>query len=371
MNTESVRIVFHFDPPHGRCAGVFRSWCVEARNRGLARIEWDDGGKELVKLSADRWHGGAVTDMEAGTWTVVGVLDSAGVPGYAREEHVTSTVFYRDYNDVDGLLIPICPAEADQNHGPFTVHEAQRREDWPEFQKAIEAELATCTERRTWKLVDKTEALNSGAYIYPTRFVLIVKRSGKYKARLVVRGDHQVFDDCDEAFDDTEDTGTDEETDRAVCMLTHGDWVTSNAAAVDEFMSSEPQELDDDSDSDFEYDNEYVWRSQSDKKDTFRYSILNADVKHKVRNVYRQLFSPVVKSSILMMLVAVAVANGEAIPLCTSWRRRSSTAIRRRDTRITRSSKARSCDSRRRCTVCAKRRGAGGKSCARGWTNTV
>ena len=60
-------------------------------------------------------------------------------------------------------------------------------------------------------LVDESEAINQGAYIYPCRFVLVRKRNGRYKARWVLRGDHQIFDepDLDDYDDDEDEEGND------------------------------------------------------------------------------------------------------------------------------------------------------------------
>ena len=54
-------------------------------------------------------------------------------------------------------------------------------------------------------LVDESEAINQGAYIYPRRFVLVRKRNGRYKARWVLRGDHHIFDEPDLDDEDEED----------------------------------------------------------------------------------------------------------------------------------------------------------------------
>ena len=83
------------------------------------------------------------------------------------------------------------------------MREAQRRGDWPKFSEAIESEIQNLKSHGTWVLVDESEAINQGAYIYPCRFVLLRKRNGRYKARWVLRGDHQIFDEPD--LDDHED----------------------------------------------------------------------------------------------------------------------------------------------------------------------
>ena len=235
------------------------------------------------------------------------------------------SVFYRDYYDDDGLFIRVCATESGENNGPFTVDEARRRDDWAKFEEAIEQELATCKERQTWKLVDKTEAENTGAYIYPTRFVLVRKRSGKYKARFVVRGDYQVFDEFDD-YDDAvyeqdhsersdEDGQNDHDDDVALNAMISGDSGSVEPSvdldADEEFdVRDERDRSDSESDDDLHDDlRDEVWRGK--KGDFFRANILNANMKHQVRHIYRQLFSPVVNSSVLFVMLAVAVANGE------------------------------------------------------------
>merc|ERR1712185_131929 len=75
-------------------------------------------------------------------------------------------------------------------------------DDWPEWEKAGETEFDTIESNDTWVLVDENEAINQGAYIYDTRFVFTRKRDGKYKARQVLRGDQQVWDDWTSPDDD-------------------------------------------------------------------------------------------------------------------------------------------------------------------------
>ena len=63
---------------------------------------------------------------------------------------------------------------------------------------AIEDEKKSLQENKTWKLVPKAQA--KGKKILSNTWVLTIKGSGKHKARLVVRGDQQIFG---ENFDET------------------------------------------------------------------------------------------------------------------------------------------------------------------------
>ena len=50
------RIVFVFHPPWGKCYGEYKNKAYKRsdRERDLCRINWDDGGKEMVQLSEAR-----------------------------------------------------------------------------------------------------------------------------------------------------------------------------------------------------------------------------------------------------------------------------------------------------------------------------
>ncbi len=72
---------------------------------------------------------------------------------------------------------------------PKTIREAKGLDDWPEWEKAIRAELTQLEQFRTWQLVDCPK----GAVPLPNKWVFLKKynRQGvlqKYKARLVVKG---------------------------------------------------------------------------------------------------------------------------------------------------------------------------------------
>ena len=72
---------------------------------------------------------------------------------------------------------------------PKTLKEAWRSSDWPDWEKAIQAELDQLYTMGTWELVDPPE----GCTPIPNKWVLTKKydRDGnlqKYKARLVAKG---------------------------------------------------------------------------------------------------------------------------------------------------------------------------------------
>src|SRR5271168_2704740 len=76
---------------------------------------------------------------------------------------------------------------------PRSLAEAQKRSDWPLWEKAIHEELATLKAAGTWEVVDKPE----GANVVGSKWVFRAKKDPagnvvRYKARLVAQGFSQV-----------------------------------------------------------------------------------------------------------------------------------------------------------------------------------
>ena len=150
------------------------------------------------------FRGDDVSKLNCGEWAVVGTSETAGEYAHVAEAILDIKIFQREYDSPDGedrrFFFPACAVNATGADGPFDVREAQRRDDWPKFDEATESEiqnLKTVKSHGTWVLVDESEAINQGAYIYPCRFVLVRTRNGRYKARWVLRGDHKIFDEPD------------------------------------------------------------------------------------------------------------------------------------------------------------------------------
>ena len=186
--------------------------------------------------------------------------------------------------------MPVMAAKpASSEFGPFTYDQVVRREDWPKWQAAGEKEFDNLISHDTFDLVSESEAINNGAYIYNTRIVYTRKRDGTYKARLVVRGDQQVWDDWESATIDDDEPDT---------------------FSIDEVSKiEEPTSLHSDKTDGTEVDGAEV------KSDTQFYDMFGDGVfgmmSHKIANVYRQLHSPVMTQALMLVLLAVGEANGE------------------------------------------------------------
>jgi hypothetical protein len=79
------------------------------------------------------------------------------------------------------------------NKDPKTLKEAMRSPDWPEWEKAVNAELMTLEQMGTWELADAPE--NRKPITNKWVFVKKYNKEGdlqKYKARLVARGFSQI-----------------------------------------------------------------------------------------------------------------------------------------------------------------------------------
>ena len=66
---------------------------------------------------------------------------------------------------------------------PVTVHDVQNRNDWPEWQRAMDVEMAVLTKLGTWELADRPP----GRWIIQSKWVFQAKytndgRIDKYKA---------------------------------------------------------------------------------------------------------------------------------------------------------------------------------------------
>ena len=363
-----ARILFYFD--QGKFAGTYQGPSRNKRDarNDLCRVKWDDGTNWEVQLSNDRmFRGDDVSKLNCGEWANVGTSETAGEYAHVAEAILDIKIFQREYDyEGDGedrrLFIPACAANATGDDGPFDVREAQRRDDWPKFDEAIESEIQNLKSHGTWVLVDESEAINQGAYIYPCRFVLVRKRNGRYKARWVLRGDHQIFDEPDlddeDEEDDFEDNGDYKAEDThefATTEDTHEFATTPrstdppppehmvNAAVSDDrgvgiragsggcppvspgcktFVSehssasekvSPLEQVADVADGD-ETEHDGAVREATDADtcvDAFNTAF--AGLSEKVKNTYRQLFSPVLTTMSLMMLFATATANDRTL----------------------------------------------------------
>ena len=71
------------------------------------------------------------------------------------------------------------------------------RDDWLMFKEAIDVELYGHKKTGTFNLYEEEYVFNQDDQLHETCFVLSHKRDGTYKARMVLRGDFQVFNDPD------------------------------------------------------------------------------------------------------------------------------------------------------------------------------
>ena len=291
------RICFQFDagPSMGKYLGPSMRRADAGQN--LSRISWDDKTNYLVKLSPENRFGGDDSgQMKPGEWMVLPSGTNVDLRGFiaacgSSEAQVDELVFARDHHGVEGLFVPVMAAKPDScEFGPFTYDQVIRREDWPEWEAAGEKEFDNLIAHDTFDLVSESEAINNGAYIYNTRIVYTRKRDETYKARLVVRGDQQVWDDWESATVDDKEPDT---------------------FSIDEVSKiEEPTPLPQDSDKTDGSDVEKGVESNTQFYDMFGDNVFGM-TSHKITNVYRQLHSPVMTQALMLVLLSVGVANGE------------------------------------------------------------
>jgi len=160
--------------------------------------EPDNPPVELHRSTRIRKPSHRIRDLESGE----GVTDlctqaleaSAGDPEesggvWAMEDNAPTLL-----EDFDGMEFVFAAETADAEAlEPRTLAEAKRRPDWPQWEKAIEEELATLKATGTWRL----ENAPPGANIIGSKWVLKVKKDAarniaRYKARLVAQGFSQI-----------------------------------------------------------------------------------------------------------------------------------------------------------------------------------
>jgi hypothetical protein len=367
--SDVTRIRFKFNPPHGLCDGIYRgdAYHKADRTRGLSRVRWDDGETSpLVRLKEDNYFSGNnIHDMEAGEWTITGFSSIHTLSALTHEAHVEATVFARDYSDAEGLLVPALPAVTDR--GPFTWRQAQRHERWPEFEAALETELTKIVDNETYDLVDESEAIQLGLPVFDSKFVFTISRSDVCKCREVVRGDQQDMaapnTDADDMADFLDDDDEDDAEDSAGLVVDVGvhdhidlaevidavamsgtDWKsperrhqradppvrersrsrdrgTTVSPAQPERVLPDPRDLGEGEPepgvtaADMPEAEILAALSAQDRFDGQFNGVFEA-LSTKAKNVYRQLFSPVMTTTVMLILLSVAVQNGECIFIC-------------------------------------------------------
>ena len=110
------------------------------------------------------------------------------IPGKRQRENMQRTRTEDTANTAKSNETP-----PNMDNDPKTIEEAQEREDWPEWQKAIQVELDQLERMKTWKLTK----LPPGRTAIGNKWVLVRKynKNGtleKYKARLVAKGYSQI-----------------------------------------------------------------------------------------------------------------------------------------------------------------------------------
>ena len=95
-----------------------------------------------------------------------------------------------DDGDIFAMVAGVVEAEA---LNPSTVDEARSRSDWEKWETAIESELKSLADARTWEVVERPRGVN----VVGCKWVFKIKRNAageidKYKAQLVAKGYSQV-----------------------------------------------------------------------------------------------------------------------------------------------------------------------------------
>ena len=96
-------------------------------------------------------------------------------------------------NDVEDVYAMVAGVSEAEGLDPSTVSEARTRSDWPRWEVAINAELKSLDDTRTWNVVKCPNGVN----IVGNKWVFKIKRNAageikKYKACLVAKGYSQV-----------------------------------------------------------------------------------------------------------------------------------------------------------------------------------
>ena len=96
-------------------------------------------------------------------------------------------------NDVEDIYTMVAGVSEAEGLDPSTVSEARMRSDWPRWEIAINAELKSLEDTRTWDVVECPNGVN----VVGNKWVFKIKRNAageieKYKARLVAKGYSQV-----------------------------------------------------------------------------------------------------------------------------------------------------------------------------------
>jgi hypothetical protein len=134
-----------------------------------------------------------------------GSMDGKGkkvVPGFRgwhpNTEHSSACTDDTDTQDFIFSAIPvdniIFVAIQDTQGDPKTLHEAQSCSDWPQWHEAMDREIATLQQARTWIDVERPPGKNvvGSKWVFRLKF----KADGtinKYKARLIMRGFTQQY----------------------------------------------------------------------------------------------------------------------------------------------------------------------------------
>ena len=157
---------------------------------------WSDGdcNSHAELVDGRRLKSNKIAHLKPGQWAIVDAVQEEKVCAnalLATDDYLMYKCFSMEVNGYE---------EEDElkDLGPFTVTQAKTREDWPMFEEAIFEEFFGHQKLGIFKLEDEEYVYNQGDPLYETRLVLSRKRKGAYKARMVLRGDFQVFKEPDD-----------------------------------------------------------------------------------------------------------------------------------------------------------------------------
>lgn len=157
---------------------------------------------ELRRSTRLRKESAYIRDLREGTATASNLPSAAQFPrglqvvpeAPERSEDVEDEGLLADAWDiVEGMDFAMATAmDAAEGLNP-TYDEAKKRSDWPKWEAAIKAELASLEANGTWKIVERPYNAN----VVSSKWVLRIKKNAageidKYKARLVARGFTQI-----------------------------------------------------------------------------------------------------------------------------------------------------------------------------------